>query len=312
MRIAVTGANGFVGRAVCQAFAAAQHTVRPLVRGTEASWPQAIAIGPIGANTEWNEALRDIDCVVHCAARVHVMSETEADPLTAFRAVNVLGTRQLAQQAAKIGVKRFILLSTLKVHGERTEPNHPFQASDPPSPSDPYSVSKWEGEQAVMDVARESGMEYVVIRPPLVYGPGVKANFAKLLKAVARGLPLPLGGIENQRSMVNLNNLTDLIEVCARHPRAHGQAFLISDGQDVSTPELLNCMGRALGKPTRLVAIPPICLQLIGRLSGRQAQIDRLTSSLQVDIGHTTEVLGWTPRTNLNQALQELVQADVT
>ncbi len=271
-----------------------------------------MAVGTIDANTDWKAALHGMDCVVHCAARVHVMKEKAAAPLTAFRAVNALGTRQLAQTAAQSGVKRFIFLSTLKVHGERTEPGHPFHASDRPRPSDPYGISKWEGEQAVMGVARESGMEYVVIRPPLVYGPGVKANFAKLMKAVARGVPLPLGGIDNRRSMVNLSNLTDLIAVCTQHPSAAGEAFLVSDGHDVSTSELLNCMGLALGKPARLIAIPPAWMHLIGRLSGHQAQIERLTGSLQVDIGHTTGVLGWRPRTNLYQALQELVQAGMT
>ncbi|MEZ5701523.1 MAG: SDR family oxidoreductase [Burkholderiaceae bacterium] len=266
----------------------------------------------IDARTDWKEALSGIDCVVHCAARVHVMEETEADPLAAFRAVNVLGTRHLAQEAARSGVKRFIFLSTLKVHGESTRPGHPFRVSDPACPSDPYGLSKWEGEQAVMAVAQHSHMACVVIRPPLVYGPGVKANFARLLKVVSQGIPLPLGGIDNRRSMVNLGNLTDLIAVCTQHPAAAGQTFLVSDGQDVSTPELLRCMGRALGKPARLVAVPPAWLQLIGRLSGRQAQIDRLTGSLQVDIGHTTEVLGWKPRTNLYQAMQELVQAEKT
>ena len=312
MKIAVTGANGFVGRAVCHALTTAHHTVRPLIRQADASWPQAKAVGAIHATTDWKEALHDIDCVVHCAARVHVMEETEPDPLAAFRAVNVWGTQRLAQEAAQNGVKRFIFLSTLKVHGETTQPGHPFRASDPPRPCDPYGISKWEGEQAAMAVARSSEMECVVIRPPLVYGPGVKANFAKLLKAVARGIPLPLGGIDNRRSMVNLSNLTDLIAVCTQHPGAADQAFLVSDGQDVSTPELLNCMGHALGKPARLVALPPAWLHLIGRLSGREAQIDRLTGSLQVDIGHTTEVLGWKPRTNLYQAMQELVQAEMT
>ncbi|MEZ5707406.1 MAG: SDR family oxidoreductase [Burkholderiaceae bacterium] len=313
MRVAVTGANGFVGRAVCKALTASKHTVRPLIRHPdEVAWPEAMSVGAIDARTDWKEALSGIDCVVHCAARVHVMEETEADPLAAFRAVNVLGTRHLAQEAARSGVKRFIFLSTLKVHGESTRPGHPFRVSDPACPSDPYGLSKWEGEQAVMAVAQHSHMACVVIRPPLVYGPGVKANFARLLKVVSQGIPLPLGGIDNRRSMVNLGNLTDLIAVCTQHPAAAGQTFLVSDGQDVSTPELLRCMGRALGKPARLVAVPPAWLQLIGRLSGRQAQIDRLTGSLQVDIGHTTEVLGWKPRTNLYQAMQELVQAEKT
>jgi nucleoside-diphosphate-sugar epimerase len=309
MRIAVTGANGFVGQAVCEALRAAQHTVRPILREVNSACPTAVAVGPIQADTDWTQALTSIDCVVHCAARVHVMAETEADPLAAFRSVNVEGSRRLAEQAAQAGVKRLIFLSSLKVLGEHTEPGHPFQADAEPHPEDPYGISKWEGEQAVQQVARVSGLEVVVIRPPLVYGPGVKANFLKLLNAVSRGLPLPMGAIDNRRSLVNLSNLCDLITVCVHHPAAPGEVFLVSDGEDISTPELIRAMAEALGRPAHLIPVPLMGLRLAGRLSGRQAQIERLTGSLQVEIGHTRGVLGWTPRTSLQQALQRLVQA---
>ncbi|AOW12632.1 hypothetical protein LPB72_16505 [Hydrogenophaga crassostreae] len=311
MRIAVTGANGFVGRAVCEALRAKQHTVRPIVRQTDPGEPESVAVGPIHGDTDWAHALRDIECIVHCAARVHVMAETETDPLAAFRIVNVQGSQRLAEQAAQAGVKRLVFLSSLKVLGEQTEPGQPFQADAVPQPDDPYGISKWEGEQAVQQAGRVASMDVVVIRPPLVYGPGVKANFQRLLRAVSRGWPLPLGAINNKRSLVNLDNLCDLIAVCVHHPAAPGQVFLVSDGKDVSTPELIQAMGRALGRPARLISIPPACLHLMGRLSGRLAQIERLTGSLQVEIGHTREVLGWTPRTSLQQALQSLVQADL-
>lgn len=310
MKIAVTGANGFVGSAVCDALRAEHHSVRPLLRQALPAYPDAVAVGPIQGDTDWMSALQDVDCVVHCAARVHVMSETEADPLAAFRAVNVLGSQRLAEQAAQVGVKRLVFLSSLKVLGEVTEPGHPFQASDVPKPEDPYGMSKWEAEQVIQQVGQVTGMETVVIRPPLVYGPGVKANFQKLLQAVSRGVPLPMGGIHNQRSLVNLDNLCDLIALCVHHPAAAGKVFLVSDGQDVSTPELIRAMGEALDRPARLVTIPAAVLRLMGRLSGRQAQIERLSGSLQVEIGHTREVLGWTPRTSLQQALQSLVQAN--
>ena len=311
MNIAVTGANGFVGQAVCEVLRAQQHTVRPLVRNAHPAWPEAMAVGNITADTDWAHALDGIDCVVHCAARVHVMSETEVDPLAAFRAVNVLGSQRLAEQAAQAGVKRLVYLSSLKVLGEMTEPGHPFQVNTAPKPEDPYGISKWEAERAIQRVGQATGMQTVVIRPPLVYGPGVKANFQKLLQAVARGMPLPMGGIHNQRSLVNLDNLCDLIALCVHHPAAAGKVFLVSDGHDVSTPDLIRAMARALGRSARLISIPPAGLRLLGRLSGRQAQIDRLTGSLQVEIGHTREVLGWTPRTTLQQALQSLVQADL-
>jgi nucleoside-diphosphate-sugar epimerase len=311
MNIAVTGANGFVGQAVCEVLRAQHHTIRPLVRNAHPAWPEAIAVGSIAADTDWAQALNGIDCVVHCAARVHVMSETEVDPLAAFRAVNVLGSQRLAEQAAQAGVKRLVFLSSLKVLGEMTEPGHPFQVNTAPKPEDPYGISKWEAEQAIQRVGQATGMETVVIRPPLVYGPGVKANFQQLLQAVSRGMPLPMGDIRNQRSLVNLDNLCDLIALCVHHPAAAGKVFLVSDGHDVSTPDLIRAMARALGRSARLISIPPAGLRLLGRLSGRQAQIDRLTGSLQVEIGHTRDVLGWTPRTTLQQALLSLVQADL-
>jgi nucleoside-diphosphate-sugar epimerase len=311
MRIAVTGANGFVGKAVCEVLRAEHHSVRPLVRQAHSTLTDAVTVGNIDGKTDWSVALRDIDCVVHCAARAHVMSETEADPLEAYRTVNVLGSQHLAEQAAQAGVRRFVFLSSLKVLGETTEPGHPFQANAAPRPEDPYGVSKWEAEHSIRQVGRLTGMETVVIRPPLVYGEGVKANFQKLMQAVARGLPLPLGGIDNRRSLVNLSNLCDLISICVQHPAAPGQAFLVSDGQDVSTPELIRAMGVAVGRRARLITIPSAWLQFLGRLSGRSAQIERLTGSLQVEIGHTREVLGWTPRTGLQQALQSLVQSDL-
>lgn len=303
-RIAVTGASGFVGRALCTSLRENGRLVRPLVRSTAGAPDGAWVVGDLATDTNgWAKALEDVDCVVHCAARVHVMREDERDPLQAFRQVNVEGSRQLALAAARSGVRRLVFLSSLKVHGEQTAPDTPFDVHSPASPHDAYGVSKWEAEQALRVVSADTGLEVVVIRPPLVYGPGVKANFLQLMRSVARGMPLPLASIDNRRSLLALANLTDLLEVCAEHPAAAGHSFLASDGQDLSTPDLVRGLARAMGRPARLIPVPVPWLRLAGRLVGRTPQIDRLIGSLQVNIGHTKEVLGWSPRLSVQQGL---------
>ncbi len=308
MKVAVTGANGFVGRATCERLTLAHHQVRPLIRTPDPGWPAALAVGDVHGKTDWSQALQGIDCVVHCAARVHVMAERSSDPLAAFRTVNVEGTQRLAQEAVQAGVRRLVFLSSLKVLGEASPPGHPLQARSTPQPTDPYGLTKWEAENALRAIGNASGLEVVVIRPPLVYGPGVKANFARLVQAVARGIPLPLGSVHNKRSLVGMDNLTDLIQCCVQLPSAAHQTFLVSDGVDTSTPELIQAIAQAMGRPARLWRVPVGLLRLAGRLSGQGAQVERLTGSLQVDIRHTREVLGWTPQVTLQQGLQSVVQ----
>jgi nucleoside-diphosphate-sugar epimerase len=308
MKIAVTGANGFIGSAVCTGFRAAMHEVVPITRLTSTDSSGSVAVGDIDIETDWQQALQGVDCVVHCAARVHVMNDQSADPLTAFRAVNTHGTLRLARQAVLSGVKRLVFISSLKVLGERTEPGRPYTANSAPQPQDPYGVSKWEAEAGLREIESLHGLEVVVIRPPLVIGPGAKANVQRLVRAISRGIPLPLGRIQNQRSMLGLSNLSDLVILCATSPAAAHKTFLASDGLDVSTPQFIREIGLALGQPARLLPMPIAGLRLAGRLTGRLAQVERLTESLQVEIGHTQKVLGWTPRVTLQEELQNLVQ----
>lgn len=293
--ILVSGASGFVGGAVVEACQAAGLPVQRLMR-SEAGNP--------GGFWHWPDA-GHVDVVIHCAARVHVMQDSAENPLQAFRVANVEATLDLARLAAAQGVRRFIFLSTLKVHGEETLAA-PFVADSPLAPEDAYGQSKAEAEVALVDVARMAGMDWVIIRPPLVYGPGVKANFAALWRAVERGIPLPLGAIHNRRSMVARDNLVDLLLRCIAHPGAANRAFLVSDGEDISTSELLGKMARAQNRPERLLAVPVSVLRLVGRCLGKQAQVDRLCSSLQVNMQQTLDRLDWQPVVTMDQALAQM------
>ncbi|WP_310340522.1 SDR family oxidoreductase [Rhodoferax saidenbachensis] len=285
-RVLITGSTGFVGRALMQ------------------------KMGPWAPETatrgEWMSgavAMNDIRGVVHLAARVHVMREDQSEPLTAFRAANVDGTMRLAHQAAAAGVRRFVFVSSVKVNGESTSPGHAFTETDRPAPQDAYGQSKYEAEMALRQLAIDSGMEVTIVRPPLVYGPGVKANFATLMSAVQRGLPLPLGCIENQRSLIGLDNLVDFLLVCLHHPKAANQTFLISDAQDVSVAELIRSLARACGRPAYLLPVPVWILKSFATFSGRQDVVSRLVADLQVDISKARDVLGWTPPVSLNEGL---------
>jgi nucleoside-diphosphate-sugar epimerase len=244
------------------------------------------------------------DCVVHLAARVHVMNDAVPDPLAEFRAANVELTVHLARQAAQAGVHRFIFISSVKVNGEETAADRPFTANDTPQPQDPYGVSKMEAEQALRSLAAQIGLEVVIIRPPLVYGPGVKANFAALMRAVQRGWPLPLGTVRNQRSLVALDNLVDFIITCITHPQAANQTFLVSDGQDISTTELVRGMARAAGVPARLLPVPVWVLQAGAALLGKGDAVQRLCGNLQVDISKARRLLGWVPPISVDEGLR--------
>lgn len=308
MRPLITGATGFVGRALVARLGADGVACKVAVR-RRALFPSDVTqaeTGEIGPATRWADALSGVDVVVHLAARVHVMQETASDPLADFRRVNVQGTLQLARAAASSGARRFVYLSSVKVNGEHTSVGQPFRADDEPRPADAYAVSKMEAEAGLRMLARETGLEVVIIRPPLVYGPGVKANFATMMRWLARGVPLPLGSLRNQRSLVALDNLVDLIVVCMGHPAAANRTFMASDGDDLSTTELLQRLGAALGRPARLLPVPPAVLKAGAALAGRSDMARRLCDSLQVDIQNTRTVLGWTPPASVDEGLRRV------
>jgi nucleoside-diphosphate-sugar epimerase len=303
----VTGGSGFLGRALINHLSRLPDcsVVAPL-RTLPAQLPagvRSLPIKPLDGSNDWQEALTDVDVVVHAAARVHVMNEVALDPLAAFREVNVEATLNLARQAAKSGVKRFIFISSIKVNGEVTEPGVVYRADDEPAPLDPYGISKLEAEQGLKLLAASTGMEVVIIRPVLVYGPGVKANFLSMMRWLYRGVPLPFGAVHNLRSLVAIDNLVDLIVLCAEHPAAANQVFLASDGEDVSTTQLLRKLAHALGKPARLLPIPAELMSGAASLLGQQDLADRILGSLQVDISKNYQLLGWEPPVSLDKAL---------
>ncbi|KAF0835962.1 nucleoside-diphosphate-sugar epimerase [Methylovorus glucosotrophus] len=313
MTILVTGANGFVGSALCNRLEVQGSTVRKIVRSPKQGIDitDVASTGEITANTDWTISLKDVATIIHLAARVHVMSDKSADPLSEFRRTNVEATINLARQAADMGIKRFIFLSSVKVNGESTEPGGIYSADDDPAPEDAYGVSKFEAEQALLNLAAESAMEVVIIRPPLVYGPGVKANFANMIRWLASGVPLPLGAItNNRRSLVALDNLVDLIITCIDHPAAANQIFLVSDGEDLSSAELLTRMAKALGKPARLFFVPIPILKLGAILLNKRSIFQRLCGSLQVDIAKTRQLLGWNPPITIDEGLRRAAQSE--
>lgn len=303
--ILVTGATGFVGQALCAELSRRQMVYRPVSRAPK---PGFVAMGTFDGATDWSGALAGVETVVHLAARVHVMNDSSVDPLAAFRAANVSATVNLARQAAASGVRRFIFLSSIKVNGEATQPGRPFTASDTPRPEDPYGLSKQEAEDALFALGRQTGMEIVVIRPPLVYGPGVKANFASMMKWVKRGIPLPLGLATNRRSLVFVGNLVDFVLLCKQHPAAANRVFLVSDGVDLSMSELLRCLALATGRRAHLLPVPPALLRGAAAMLGRGAAARRLLGSLQVDITQTTSVTGWTPPYTIDEGLKRTVE----
>lgn len=306
--ILVTGASGFVGGALCASLV--NHSpLRISVRDkskTELFANVDIFEASISPDQDWTSALFGVSVVVHCAARVHVMSEEVADPLFEFRRVNVDGTLNLARQASEAGVRRFVFISSIKVNGECTDLGHPFTADQIPVPSDPYGVSKHEAEMGLRALSEETGMEVVIIRSPLVYGPGVKANFLSMMNWLRRGIPLPLGGVtKNRRSFVFIDNLVSLIIACINHPAAANQTFLVSDDEDLSTAGLLDRMALALGCPSKLITIPTALITIGARLIGRSDISQRLCGSLQVDINKTKGFLGWSPPVSANEGFRQ-------
>lgn len=304
MKFLVTGANGFVGRALSGSLAMGGHAVVPVVRRA-CGLAGEVIVGDMNGKTVWHAALASCAAVVHLAARVHVMYDTGSDPLALYRATNTDATFNLARQAAQAGVKRFVFISSIKVNGEGR--GAPYRVTDTPVPQDAYAISKWEAEQGLWRIARETGLEVVVLRPPLVYGPGVKANFRRLLDVVPRGWPLPLGAVDNRRSLLYLGNFVDAIRLCIEHPAAAGQTFLIDDGQPVSTPELVRAVARAMGRPARLLPVPVGMLEFAGALLGKRAAVARLTSSLWVDSSLIRSRLGWTAPYSMAEGLAATV-----
>ena len=313
--ILVTGASGFIGGAVLRALTSMGYEgIRAAVRSPGGNLPptvERVVIPGLGATTDWGSALKDVTVVIHAAARVHVMQETSGDPLAEFRAANVEGTLSLARQAVGAGVKRFIFISSIKVNGEATAPGEAFAASDTPAPEDAYGLSKHEAEQGLLQLASSSGMEVVIIRPPLVYGPGVKGNFATMVRWMEKGIPLPLGCVrDNRRSLVALDNLVDLILTCIDHPAAANQIFLAGDDEDLSTSELLRRLAKAAGRRARLLPVPVRALEIAAALVGKREIARRLLGSLQVDISKTRELLDWAPPLTVDEGLRRALRGD--
>ena len=330
LQVLVTGATGFVGRSLVQRlYEAEPNLVKTVVRRETSLVPAGVEkrlIGDLAADTDWRAALRGVEAVVHLAARVHIMRDTADNPLREFRRTNVEGTLNLARQAAQMGVRRFIFLSSVKVNGEgqvaiwkrpETEPQAArtgrldapdvYRETDTPAPQDAYGVSKHEAEQGLRLLAAATGMELVIIRPPLVYGPGVRANFQLLMRAIAKGIPLPLGASNNGRSLVGLDNLVDFIRTCLAHAAAANQTFLVSDGDDVSTRELIDRIARVMGRPARLVPVPAPILLAGATLCGKRLAAQRLLGSLRVDISKARQVLGWRPPFGMEEELKRTV-----
>lgn len=333
MRVLATGANGFVGRAIVERLAAGSASfpwsgsrspavsllaekgdcsVRAAVRQRCGVFPESleqVVVGSLDGETVWRDALAGMDAVVHAAARVHVMADAAVvDPLAEFRRVNVAGTLNLARHAVSMGVKRFVFLSSIKVNGESTPAGRPFSAEDAPAPQDSYGISKLEAELGLMEIAATTEMEVTIIRPPLVYGAGVKANFLSMMQWLQRGIPLPLGAIYNKRSLVGLDNLVDFVLTCLVHPAAANQTFLVADGEDLSTSELLRRMATALGRPAVLLPIPQSILHAFLKVSGQGAMASRLCGSLQVDISKARSILGWRPPVSVEEGIRQTAQ----
>ena len=307
MRLLITGASGFVGTALLDRLSDdARWDVRPCTRrpvDSRVGTIEWVTSPELADGADWRSVLSGVDAVVHLAARVHVMSRSDGPSDEEFRRVNVKGTLDLAEQAAGAGVRRFVFLSSVKVHGDAGA----LDAESVSAPSDAYGRSKWAAELALGKLAHATGLEVVTIRPPLVYGSGVKANFLILATAVRRGIPLPLGGIRNRRSLVGVRNLVDLTITCMEHPAAASQSFLVSDGEDLSTPELVRRIAKAMGRPARLLNVPEAWLQVAGSLTGRRAAVERLVGSLHVDISKAQRLLGWQPPFTVDDELRRAV-----
>jgi UDP-4-keto-D-QuiNAc 4-reductase len=312
LRVLVTGATGFVGNSLLTRLGAdARYEVRGAARRLPpngAFRPSIVVVGELGTSADWQTALAHVDMVVHTAALVHARSDHSQASMADYRRVNVEATLDLARQAIANGVRRFVFLSSVKVNGDSTEPSSPFGADDPPRPGDMYGISKHEAECGLRKLAAEASLEVVIIRPVLVYGPGVKANFLSMMRWIQAGIPLPLGALRNRRSFVAIDNLIDLITICLEHPKSANQTFMVSDGEDLSTPDLLRRMASAMHRPARLISIPEGAIRAAARLVGKDDIAGRLCSSLQVDIEKTRRTLSWSPPVSVNEGIRKTAE----
>jgi nucleoside-diphosphate-sugar epimerase len=308
MNILLTGATGFVGKALDSELKKNNFHIKYLSgQSILKSLKSDNLKNFIKENINWSEYLSNTACVIHCAARSHIMKETETDPLAVYRSANVEATYNIAKQAARYGVKRFIFLSSVKVNGERTIGSSSFKYSDISKPKDAYAISKLEAEEALLELSKQTGLEIVIIRAPLVYGEEVKGNFKRLLNLVYKKIPMPFAKVSNLRSFIGIENLTNLIVCCIDHPKAAGQTFLASDGEDISTPDLIKKLSKLMGQPSRLFAFPLLIIKLISYLIGKSLEVKRLLDSLRVDSSNTQEVLGWRPPLSLDEGLKKTV-----
>lgn len=306
MRVAVTGASGFVGRHLSVGLESAGYSVLKLLR-TKRAEPDSLEIGDLGKTRDFGALLQGVGCVFHAAAHVHVPAFRKQDILESFRRVNVEGTRALAEHAVDMGVQRFVYISSIGVLGSSTVPGERFSVSSRPAPTTPYAVSKLEAEKVLIDLSSGTGLELVIIRPPLVYGRGAPGNFGRLIDFLGSGFPLPLASVRNLRSMIGIDNLVNLLVTCTQTRSAVGNVFLASDGQDISTPDLLRLIGRISKKPIRLFPCPVALLSALGKITGKSSEVQGLTESLQIDITHTRATLGWTPLLSLDDGLRRAI-----
>jgi nucleoside-diphosphate-sugar epimerase len=309
-KILVTGANGFVGRQLCRTLRQEGFSVKAAIRQNLAAPAEDVhyvPVGDIGPDTDWTEALQGVGLVVHLAGRAHVRRESLSDSMAEYERVNTLGTIRLAQMAAAAQVERFLFISTVKVNGEET-PEQPFLETDRPGPRDAYGVSKWRAEEGLLRLHQQGELPVVIIRPPLVYGPGVRANFLQLIRWVDYGLPLPLGSIKNKRSLVGLRNLANFITICLKHPSAPGEIFLVSDQEDLSTPDLIRRIGGFLGRSAYLLPIPYRCLWIMAHMVGQKDALGKLCHSLQVNVEKAQKVLQWQPAFSVNEELKQTIK----
>jgi len=312
-KVLVTGATGFVGQALVNELLTDQFFISALVRDKRTMLPESVVKikgGDLAHIKDWLPSLKSQDVVVHVAARAHIMNGEETNPFEAYRQVNTLATLHLAKQAAEAGVKRFIFISSVKVNGEMTASNQSFKPDDKFVPNDPYGFSKYEAEQGLLALTKETDMDVVIIRPPLVYGPGVRANFASMMSWVNKSIPLPFGAIYNQRSLVALDNLVSFIIHCIDHPKAANEVFLISDGEDVSTTQLLKKVAKAFDKKALLIPVPVSVMTLAAKLVGKEDMANRLFGSLQIDNSKVRDLLGWKSVTTMDEQLKKIAEAE--
>lgn len=305
MKVLVTGASGFIGKSVSRALMHRGIFCKMAIRSLDNQIPDAVITGDLLGVIDWTDACRDVDVVVHCAGRAHITDKLDGKDLERYRKVNVDATCELASTAVQSGAKRFIFVSSIGVNGISTNNRPPFSYDDIPAPTENYAISKWEAEQALWDISERTGLEVIVVRPPLVYGPGAKGNFIRFLELVNKGYPLPFAGVANMRSFVGIDNLTDLLVHCVDHPAAPGETFLVSDNHDLSICDLVIKLAEALNVRPKLFTIHPILIHFAALITSKSKELERLFGSLQIDISHTCKVLGWSPKSSIDVGFQK-------